>query len=166
MGRILQVGKRPGRRAKRAAPGQGARGKGQGALGHLFTGGQAGPVERSSCRPWRRKVRQGVARGSHWPSSQGERGSALSHTCTHTCVHMHSHRCTHPCSHTPPHTAFMHIVHSRSCLHVHRLILTHVHVLSGSWLQFWRFKPPRLHLSVEHFSRPPIPSQSPRLCVP
>lgn len=79
---------------------------------------------------------------------------------------MHSHRCTHPCSHTPPHTAFMHIVHSRSCLHVHRLILTHVHVLSGSWLQFWRFKPPRLHLSVEHFSRSPHTLPEPEAVCP
>ena len=151
----------------------GSPGKGQGTLGHLFTGGQAGPTQGS---------RQTVAHEDKTGCREGQslaqqpRGTykcTHSHTCTHTCVH--THKCTHHAlMHTPAlthrcihaHSALTY-VHLHMCLRAHTLILTHVQVLiSGSWLQFWRLNPPRLHLSMRHFSRPPYNLPEPQAMCP
>lgn len=154
VGRTLQVGTRPGRRATPAAPGQEASGR-------LFTG-HGLDLRRGAATDLRTGSKTDAERASRWPSSRGERTRALSHTCTHTGTHSLTGALTHAVTHTCMCTRCS---HSRP--HAHPLLLTSVQVLtSGSWPRFWRFKPPWLHLSTERFSRPPMTSQSPRLCVP
>lgn len=73
------------------------------------------------------------------------------HTCTytHTAALTHGHPHVRSCAHLPihmcmyAHSALTHM-HSHTCLHAHTHTLTYTQVLiSGSWLQFWRFKPPK-----------------------
>lgn len=173
MGRTLQVGERPGRRAKLAAPG-----KGQGALGHLFTKGQAGPMQGSSHRPLHTKIRQDAERGGHWPGNQGEQTSALPHTHMHSHTHSHKRTRTHAFTCAQAHArtatrASVHTVLSHICTHtcacMHTLILSYTQVLiSRSWLQSWRFTPPpaKLHVSMKHFSRPPYNLPEPQAVCP
>lgn len=119
----------------------------------------------SSHRPSRWKVRQD-AEGQSSASQPGGTYSALSHTRALTCGHTHTHTGALTCSHTPAHTCIPAQSALTFILHAPPLTLTYMRVLaSGSWLRFWRFEPPRLHLSMEPFSRPHIPSQSPG-CVP
>lgn len=65
-------------------------------------------------------------RGSHWPGTEGERTSALTHVLSHTCIHMcaHAHGCTAThalrtqCSHVYA------LTHAPACTHTHSLIHT------------------------------------------
>lgn len=151
VGRTLQVGERPGRRAKLAAPG-----KGQGALGHLFTKGRLDPCrEAASDHHIQRRQDAERGKGTWQPKGTDKCMVIYTYTCTHTqvyphvCTHTHkghSHTCIHVCAHahtcTPTRT-FMPMVHSY-ILHAHALILTYTRVvISRSWLQWWRFKPPK-----------------------
>lgn len=97
----------------------------------------------------------GCREGQSLSQQEGEHTSALSHIPALTRV-LTVHSCTPALTHT---RAFMHTVHSHTCLRAHTLILTHMQALiSGSWLHFWRFNspPPRLRLSRKHFSGPRI----------
>lgn len=141
MRRAFQAGKRPGRRAKLAATGHGA-GAGAGARGlrTCIYRGRLGP-RREAATDVTLEGQTGCGEGR---SSAWQPGGTYS-TLTHTCIHAHS--------------ALTFI------LHVPPLMLTYMRALtSGSWLRFWRVEPPRLHLSIEPFSRPHITPRSPRLC--
>lgn len=154
MRRTFQVGKRPGRRAKLAATGHGA-GAGTGARGlrTCIYRGQVGPTQRSSHshRAGRSdRMQRGAVIGL---AARGNVQCTHTHTRALTCSHTPTHMCTHA------HSALTFILHAPP------LMLTYMRALtSGSWLRFWRAEPPRLHLSMEPFSRPHITPQSARLC--
>lgn len=142
-------------------------------LGHLFTRGQAGPAQGSS-QTTAHKDKTRCRGGGLRPRSQGPHASAFTHLYAHVCSHtpaLTAHSCTHLSSHIPTHRCICAhgartYVHIHTCLHAHTLILTHRHVLiSGSWLPFWRFKPPRATSLHEALLRTPIqPSRAQVMC--
>lgn len=163
----MPVGKRPGRRAK-----LGAKQETKDVRTFIYkrTGWPRPGKQPDHGTQRQDKMQRGVDSG---PVAKGNI-QVHSHTCMHMCAvtHMHS-QCTH--AHTCPHTylhtgAFVHMartyVHIHTCLHAHTLILTHRHVLiSGSWLPFWRFKPPRATSLHEALLRTPIqPSRAQVMC--
>lgn len=96
------------------------------------------------------------------------------HALTHTLTQVHSHTCIHVRSGTCPHShtcirahSALTYMHSHMCLHAHTLILSYTQVLiSRSWLQSLRFTPPKLHVSMKHFSRPPYNLPEPQAVCP
>lgn len=136
VGRTLQVGERPGRRAKLAAPG-----KGQGALGHLFTKDRLDPC-REAASDHHIQRRQDAERGNqrnlatkgnrqvhghihvHMHSHTGAptRVHTLTkgtHTHAFTCVLMHTP--AHPHAHSCPWCTHIYCMHTHSFSHTHGL---------------------------------------------
>lgn len=116
VGRTLQVGERPGRRAKLAAPG-----KGQGALGHLFTKDRLDPC-REAASDHHIQRRQDAEKGNQ--RNLATKGNRRVHGHIH--VHMHSHTGAPTRVHTHSQRALTHM-HPRVCSCTHLHAHTHIH---------------------------------------
>lgn len=132
---------KPGRRAKLAAMGQGQGAAGTRGLRTCIYRGQVGPMQSSSHRLSRWKVRED-AEGQSLASQLGGMYSALSHTrASHVRAHpltqVHSHA-AHTYTHVHSRTQCTHIRPTCAPTHAH----IHVGLTSGSWLRSWRSEPP------------------------
>lgn len=106
-------------------------------------------------------------RGAITGLAQKGNGPVHSHRRTHTCIHgcAHAHGCT--ATRALGHTVLSRIrTHTRTCVHTHSFSHTPSFQSREVGSNPGGSKPPKLQVSMKHFSRPHITSQSPRLCTP
>lgn len=160
VGRTLQVGKRPGRKAKLAATGTG---QGQG-LEDMYLQGTGWAHEKQQPQTITLGGKTGCREGQSSTSKPEGTYSALSHTCTPMWAHTHSHSCTHRRAHT-----YTHMQSRTQRTHIHPTgAPTHAHIHAGSNLETLALVlevPAATAVSLEGaFLQTPHNLPEPRLC--